>query len=127
MSHLIPIIEAIEWTQKYVYITYPSLSQTGTCDQCDVYEADVMTKTEIYNTFDYLEDFDEKILPHVHPNCKCELHLIDIEVPGDIKKLPDESFNDWLSDLLSAGYIGAAVYDLIIAKRKKKKEAQTNK
>lgn len=112
-----------DWTRKYIYVTYPSLSETGTCERCDAYEADVMTKTEIYNAFgDYLEDFDEKIIPHVHPNCKCELHLLDVEVPDDVKKLSDADFEDKLAGLLALGYIAASVYDLIMNKRKKKKK-----
>lgn len=125
MSHLISILEAIDWTRKYLYVTYPSRSQTGTCEQCDGYEADIMTKTEVYNAFgDYLEDFGEKIVPHVHIHCKCELHLLDIEIPDDLKKLPDKDFEDALTGLVSAGYMAAAVYDLIMGRRKKKKEAQ---
>ena len=118
--NLIKLVE--DWQQKYVFVTYPSLSQTGSCEQCLGYEADVMTKTEIYNAFsDYLEDFGDKILPHVHPNCKCELHMVDIEIPPEIKKLPDDQFNDWLGALLSGGIIALDVYDLIMARRKKKK------
>jgi hypothetical protein len=89
-----------------------------------------MSKTEIYNTFEYLEDLnDELILPMVHPNCRCQLHAIPEEpelfgLPGGekIPKMPDDQFEDFLTGLLSAGYITAAVYDLIMKRRKEKKK-----
>ncbi len=119
-----------DWTQKFIYVTYPSLTRTGPCEVCEGYEADVMSRTEIYNAFnEYLEDNGDVILPHVHPNCVCELRAVaeEMEIPPETKKLSDEEFDDWLTGLLSAGYIAAAVYDLIMARRKQKKKAESQK
>jgi len=55
---------------------YVAIGDTKTCEQCNRYDGARMTRREIYATFPYLEKQSELVwLPHVHPNCRCELWL----------------------------------------------------
>jgi hypothetical protein len=50
---------------------------------------------------------------------------IEPDVPTQqMKQMTDNQYDDYLTGLLSLGYITAAIYDVIMARRKKKKEDQ---
>jgi hypothetical protein len=125
------VIQAVHLIQRrrdaetglFVYVTFPALSKSGPCDECLENETqEIYTEDEITAEFEYAEKEGESWLPKVHPNCVCK--MFPYEEAGVKRKLSDEEFDDWLSGLLSAGYIAAEVYDLIVARRKQKKEQQ---
>jgi hypothetical protein len=106
-------------------VTFPAASKTGPCNEClDNETQDAYTEDELLAEFPYAERSGDGWLPKVHPNCVCKMfpYLKDGELPTVPKHLSDSEFDDWLTALLSAGYITAAIYDAVVARRKKKKE-----
>ena len=138
----VEIVRIIQKSQEklYVYITYPALTESGPCNTCLENETqDAYTTEEIQSQFEYAEQISPaEWIPHVHINCVCRMFLYeeqDIEedqtvtltedgLPTMPKHLSDEQFDDWLTGLLSAGYITATIYDAVVARRKKKKTEQ---
>ena len=75
---LVEVVRAVEATQQF-FIFIPVWDQK-LCDQCLRYERAVMTRREIEGTFPYLEKVNAELwLPHVHPNCRCELRMMEEE------------------------------------------------
>ena len=66
-----------ELKQFFLYVAMV----TGSCDACLQFNGQLMTRREIEGRFgEYLEKVNDELwLPHVHPNCKCELHLWEEE------------------------------------------------
>ena len=77
MSILIQAVKAVQdYTAKW--FEFVALSDTRVCPECQRYDLSVMSRKEIAGTFPYLEKLSDTVwLPHVHPNCRCELRLIE--------------------------------------------------
>ena len=71
-------IEPAMW--KYV-------AESDACELCQIHVGDEFETAEIWDTFPYaMPLFDNVIEPNVHPNCRCQLILIEEEKLKDIKK-----------------------------------------
>ena len=56
---------------------YTAIMDNRVCDACLQHEFKTYRGDELRALFPYLEVVDlEKILPHVHPNCRCELDRV---------------------------------------------------
>lgn len=71
----------------YQYQIHPELSKTGTCPICQALSDLLMTRREAEARFPDLEKISDNLwIPHVHPNCKCELHFEEEEEEEDVRK-----------------------------------------
>jgi hypothetical protein len=88
---------------------------------------DVEVREEYQKVHDYLDQNKlpkPAVFPESEPSPSPQEYTIKVvtdELDG-AKRLSDKEYDDVLSGLLSAGYITAAIYDLIVARRKKKQE-----
>lgn len=119
---------------------YVAIVDDDTCETClDNENQLVYTDDEIEDEFpDRHVLSDNEIYPNVHMTlwgkdgtCRCRLFRYSSKGAGagDEPELPkgpisDKEFDDWVSGLLAAGYITAAVYDSIVARRKRKKDVK---
>jgi hypothetical protein len=118
---------------------YVAVTDEVTCQTCLDFEQQlVFTEDELPDEFpDMVRINDHEIYPDVHMTlwgksgtCRCRLFPYGEglgrgdsgDVPELPKKVTDQEFDEWVTGLLAAGYISAAIYDLIVARRKKKKK-----
>mgnify|MGYP001442230914 CR=1 FL=1 len=142
MTQLIQLIKIIESlnTSGWMYV---AVMDEVTCQTCLDFEQQlVFTEDELPDAFPDMQWLsNHEIYPDVHMTlwnrpgqCRCRLfpYAEDTgEGGGGLPKVPkhvtDEEFDDWLTGLLSAGYITAAIYDKIVDRRKKKKKNEAEK
>ena len=121
---------------------YVAVMDEVTCQTCLDFEQQlVFTEDELPDAFpDMVRLSDHEIYPDVHMTlwnrpgqCRCRLFPYakdsgEGDGGGDLPTVPkhvtDEEYDDWVTGLLSAGYISAAIYDSIVARRKKKKKEE---
>lgn len=134
---VLDVIEAVEDAETRGWM-YVAVVDEVTCETCLAFEQQlVFTEDELPNEFPDMQRIsDHEIYPDVHMTlwgksgtCRCRLFPYgegvgrgDGEVPALPKHVSDEEFDDWLTGLLSAGYITAAIYDLVMKRRKEKKK-----
>ena len=130
MAQLIQLIKAVKHyqdatTPRFIYVTFPALTKSGPCEQCLTNETQQpYTETEILNEFIYAELVGDVWEPNVHNNCVCKMFPYDTE---EGPKLSDKEFDDWLTGLLSLGYITTVMFNEIVERRRKKKELSNEK
>ena len=80
------VLDAVVY-RFYEFSIHPELSESGTCEQCRRYANSVMTRREIEALFPMLEKVSRELwLPHIHPNCNCELRFEEEEPEENVKQ-----------------------------------------
>jgi hypothetical protein len=140
----IRIVQAVQKAKQLTFgWMYVAVTDEVTCRTCLDYENQlVFSDEELDDNFPDRKQISEReIYPNVHmtlwgrdDQCRCRLFPYGKNVGagegdgGDLPKVPtkvsDEEFDDWLTGLLSAGYITAAIYDKVVARRKLKRKEE---
>ena len=77
LSQIVEVVCAVEshiLSEAWRFYQFLTRKDKKVCPQCSQYDLSIMSRTEIENTFPYLEKVNQMFwLPHVHPNCRCVL------------------------------------------------------
>ena len=92
LNELIGVINAVTATRMmdaaiYRFYEFSDSNDNKVCPECKALDDLIMTRREIEARFPYLEKVSKELwLPHVHPNCRCELRFEEEEEDEDVKK-----------------------------------------
>ena len=86
---MLAAVEAVEAVVAAVYRFYEfhDSNDDRVCEKCKSLDNLVMTRREIEARFPDLEKVSDTLwLPHVHPNCRCELRFEEEEESEKVKR-----------------------------------------
>ena len=80
----VSIVLAVQ--EAWRFFMFSSQHDERTCEHCLTLDMLAMTRREIEARFPYLEKVNDLLwLPHVHPNCRCELRFEEEEEEEDVR------------------------------------------